>query len=606
MPQTKDIPTHPGTRHTLRFQVLAIAACLVLGALMILNTQMGGEGMWFWYATVFHHGAKLYSGLHIVLQPLYLLETNAWMTLFGVKSFAYETPSILHCLALAIGILLILRECTWPDWQKAIFLLGTFVIIIDGHSYRFDDYHVVAEEIILFALLFMLYLARALEPRRQLIDSAALGILSGLAVTTRLTDGAALLVATAIIIPFLTRGKKLPALAVYFIAAALTLLFIVSLTGDTFSAYLSNSLIHAAGSKGGTGSILAAPFAMFVNTIKLAYNLRRRMTFDITVLFVIGYLIQRFWKPAVPYITLIQLTLATLIFYRDPQGIQDGELIVLLVLYLTPLMYLLAPLVAARFAIARASHTPWDPREAIVLLPLAEWASYSAGAAAEPVTNYYAPVSLLLLLIPTIQPFRRLPIWVRYSIITVMAMAAFSGISSKYKTPYYWQNYRTTRMFERRVWYTHPTYGTLYIDSDLLNFSQMVCKDIGAVPGQPGPELLSIPYPYPNYFCNTPPWHNYVQTFFDTSPRATIERLMQELDTAPPQYIVYQRQLKIMKGSEHLYNHDRPWAQRDLDTMIMNKLATGQWQLLDKSLYISRPPVTNDPDAAWYIIRTHP
>ena len=140
----------------------------------------------------------------------------------------------------------------------------------------------------------------------------------------------------------------------------------------------------------------------------------------------------------------------------------------------------------------------------------------------------------------------------------------------------------------------------MYIDRDLLYLSKSICSDIGANPGVTHPELLSLPYPFPNYFCDTPPWHNYVQTFFDTSTRASIEHLMSELDTAPPQWIVYQRQLNIMVGAERLYNHGRPLAQRDLDRMILQKLASGQWTLVGFSDYLGHE------GGGWFVIRTRP
>ena len=151
-------------------------------------------------------------------------------------------------------------------------------------------------------------------------------------------------------------------------------------------------------------------------------------------------------------------------------------------------------------------------------------------------------------------------------------------------------------MFHDREWYHHPVYGPLYIDHDLLQFSEAVCRDIHVDKGQP--DLLSMPYPFPNYFCNTPPWHGYVQTMFDTSTSASIHHLEDELNRDPPQFIVYQRQLNILGGAERLYNHGQPLPQRDLDTLMMNKIATGKWRLVQKRQYL-----VGD---GWYIMQTHP
>ena len=74
--------------------------------------------------------------------------------------------------------------------------------------------------------------------------------------------------------------------------------------------------------------------------------------------------------------------------------------------------------------------------------------------------------------------------------------------------------------------------------------------------------------------------------------------MMRELNTAPPQWIVYQRQTHILDGAERLYNHGQPLAQRDLDTMILQKIAAGEWKLVDKRNYLE--------GEGWYVIQTRP
>jgi hypothetical protein len=84
---------------------------------------------------------------------------------------------------------------------------------------------------------------------------------------------------------------------------------------------------------------------------------------------------------------------------------------------------------------------------------------------------------------------------------------------------------------------------------------------------------------------------------------------MSELETAPPQWIVYQRQLKIMSGQEGVFHHGQALPQRDLDEMIMRKIATGQWQLVGKSNYLLAQMVDEKNYQAgdgWLIIRTRP
>lgn len=603
-------------RETLGYEGAAIFVCLLLGLAMVVNTQMGGEAMWFWYASVFHSGAKLYSGLHTPLQPLFLLLTDGWMTLFGRRFVVTEIPSILQILLLSFGMFLVLRESRWPNWQKAIVLVAAFVLTVGGRSYRFDDYHVMAEEMVIYALVLLLWMARSEEPAPKLAMSAALGLICGMAITTRVTDGVALLTSSVFCMLFLLPSKRLIHVILVIATSALTVLFVVHLTGDTFSAYISSTIFRAAASKGGTGSIFAAPFLTMRNTLLLLLHLRKRLLFEIVVVLGVCPAVYLYWRRGARYIAVIQAVLVVLICLSSRVQLHDfatGTMIDVVVLAATSAMYVSAAVVAVRMLYwiiaGRRSGVRWDRREVLILVPLALWASYSASAAGDPLMNYYAPVGVLMLLVTIWEPFGRQSEWANSAFVTLLALMVISGVSAKIITPYAWQNYNTYPMFEHREWYHHPVYGEMYIDRDLLNLSLSVCKDIGSVPGKNAPELLSIPYPFANLFCDTPPWHDYVQTFFDTSTRATIEQLIHELETAPPQYIVYQQQLGILEGAERLYNHGRPLAQRDLDTLIMAKLATGQWRLLEKSDYLApkHPESWYDPRKnGWYVIQTHP
>jgi hypothetical protein len=182
-------------------------------------------------------------------------------------------------------------------------------------------------------------------------------------------------------------------------------------------------------------------------------------------------------------------------------------------------------------------------------------------------------------------------------------------MTDKIIDPYTWLLFYSSPMFENRQWYQHPVYGPMYVERDLLQFMEPVCEEIER--GNPKPELLSMPFSNPNYFCNTPPWHGYVQTFYDTSTRSTIEKLIGELQTAPPQWIVYQRQIKVLALQEKTYHKGQPLAHRDLDTLIMRKIAMGQWQLVEKSNYLLSSPLPPDKvpyqeGDGWYVIRTRP
>ena len=582
-------------------QLLAIVVCALFGIAMIANTQMEGEASWFWYATLLQKGVRLYADLHLPLQPLFVLETSAWMHLFGRHELALAALSLVHVLLLSFGFLFILRSSDWPGWIKAILVTSAFVIFLQAPAYRFDDYHVIAQICIVYSLFLLLKLQTNLPRPQQLLFAIALGILSGLACTTRLNDGAALAAAAAVITFFLVPRHRLLLVATHLVAAALTLRFVIALTGDSFQVYLANSLFHAAASKGGTSNIFKDPFLLFVNALKVQRIGGKRVLLFLAAITLLALLLQRLTRLRVRHIVLLQLALSAVVFALCPHASQQELLLGLLVFTLSILLilisYLLTPIVFAGTLAAALGRLPrWNSRFILLLLPVAEMASASASTAAQPRQGFFAATALCLLLVPLVWPAAAVAPWLRASFTTVMVLLGVTGITSKGLVPYSWQNYLVDRMFTNRAWYRNPVNGPLYVERDLLNLSTAICTDIDHAGGSR--DLLSLPFSYPNYFCGITPWHGYVQTYFDTSTRSTINHLIHELETDPPHWIVYQRQLDVLRGQEWLYHHSQPLAQRDLDELIMQRLATGQWTLIEKRDYL-----VGD---GWFIIRTHP
>jgi hypothetical protein len=590
------------------WQSLAIVFCVLFGLAMIVNNQLQGEAWWFWYATLFHGGAKLYADLHLALQPLVVLQTDAWIRLFGIKCLVTEIPSVLLVLVLCLGIFLVLRESDWPDWQTAIVLAGAFLICVECSAYRFDDYHVVEDtSFTLYSMVVLLKAAKAEAKARQLLLAAGLGILSGLTITTRLNDGLASMAAAGLCLLFLVRKRKLAVAGVFALAAAVTVVLVVRLTGDSFSDYISNSVIRAAGARGGTRHISTAPFEMFYNAFRTLRGQRWLVLWAAGIV-AVSAVVQHYWKGRFRYLVALQLGMAGLVYVFSSRthraGLREGAFYSLMVLSLCLLSYLLPLVVAARYLIWRTGHgkCEWDPREILVLFPLAELASTSASTGGTVLLVYWSPIALLLLLFPVIQPFRRQASWLNPTLVSAMVLMGSFAVSEKIHNPYGWLHFQSKPMFEDRQWYRHPVYGPMYMDKDQLNFILPVCQAIGT--GDPKPELLSMPWAYPNYFCDTPPWHGYVQTFYDTTTRATMEHLMDELNTAPPQWIVYMRTTDDLATIEQVMNGGRPLPHRYLDQLIMQKIATGQWQVVQRSDYLFR--WKKDEQDGWYVIRTRP
>jgi len=585
-------------------QSLAVLFCVLFGVAMIANTQLGGEGMWFFYATYFHQGMKLYADLHLVLQPLYALEAAGWIRLFGTRCIVTEIPSVLQVFVFCLSLLWILSESDWPDWQKGILLASAFIISIQCTAYRFDDYHLSADTFIFFSLALLLMFARSERESQRLQLVAVLGVLSGLTITTRVNDGVALLAAVAICLLVLAPTRRLLCAGLLVATAAVTVVLVVELTGDSFHDYLFYSVLKAAASKGGSSNILASPLLLGWNALTAVFRTllsRKWASLSLIAIVCLYAFLHRYRSNWVKYIVPVQLTLfsASLLCSRSVRDqLVTGGFVYMFFFPSVAACYFLTPIVLARTLRSKKKGSPpWDKREILLLLPLAELASASTSTAAQTYNGFlFSQVGMFLLLFPVLFSARKHAAWMSASFVSIMILLGLSGAIAKVRNPYSWLNYKSSPMFHNRQLYQHPVYGTMYIDRDLLHFIAPVCSEIRQ--GDPHPELLSMPYSYPNYFCDTPPWHGYVQTFFDTTARSTVNHLLDELNVAPPEWIVYQRQVEVMHKQQSFYSPHQPLPQQQLDALMLQKIASRKWQLIEKKDYLAGD--------GWWIIRTRP
>jgi hypothetical protein len=208
----------------------------------------------------------------------------------------------------------------------------------------------------------------------------------------------------------------------------------------------------------------------------------------------------------------------------------------------------------------------------------------------------YAPIGLALLLVTLIFEVPTTPSWQRGLVLTVYMAVAASGVLFKVMLPQRWQYYISEPMFVQREVIFHPHYGLMIVDGRSKGFFDDVCNTVK----KPGatPELLSMPYSYANYYCEIPPWRQYVQTYYDTSSAEIVNRIIAELGTAPPKWLLYERQLKILKSTEFFFNQGKPIPHRALDALVVSELKTGAWTIvLEKQMH---------PGDEWLLIRTAP
>ncbi len=578
-------PAHRGRLYT----TCAACFCLLFGLAYIANIHPIGDGLWYWYATLVRGGAKLYTDLHFNLQPFYVLATAAGQVVFGSGWIASKVVPALQLLLYVLMLFFVVRRIPWRDWERAVLLLAVFGIMIATPFFRFDDYHITTN---LFEMASIVLLLRLQERRSSvavcMVTAVLLGLLGGLSTANRLNDGAALIVANALALVFSVSHRRrlaLPALALSLASAAAGLFGTVRLTGDGVHAWARESIFRAAQIKGGTHHIALIPLRLPFKVLHLAHFWPNDAAGIYCAIVVIGVLLP---LPAMVASTdarrrratwlivafVLLATYPVIVWYC----LLGGFITPICDIAIVPLYGLNIWILCRMILVARgAGPLPWDRRETLLLIPFLQLlaAAATAGISMPMATP---PLATSLLLLPLALPVRIPQGWPRQALVTALCFFAVVAYPPKWVHPYFWHKYDAGPMFEGRVIYRHPTLGPMLIERDQLNVIKPMCDKIQQ--STPGGDLLSLPYPYPNYFCGLPPWHGYVQTWFDTSTRQTIQHLDAELETAPPKWIVYQRLLSTMDIHEAVFTNGQKLPQRELDALIVRKVATGQWHVM--------------------------
>jgi hypothetical protein len=573
---------------------------------MIANIQSAGDGGWFWYATYFINGKRLYSDMHLALQPLFVLETASFITLLGKGWLVSKIPAVFNLIAYCFGLLLLTRQSSLPDRMKALILGCAFFISIAFEAYRFDDYHVPVDCFLLYSIVLLLKLQKTVSARLRFGLVVGLGILAGLSLTTRLNDGAALVVGVAASIFCLVPSRKLASIALFGLISMLTIVLIVHLTGDSFHDYAMFSIFRAAGSKGGAANVLLYPLQLPWNALG-SLRTHSYVALDLYAFGVAAVWMFLFHFPVITgnHRRLIRISLLILLVLLPPQihhlyrGLYKSDFTVALTAIGVPVAYILGLLVFFRFI--RSQFLPaaeWNGREILLLIPFGQLVAGSMSSGGQHI-GLYQPLAVMMLVLPFASPIHVRKQSTRSFMMVLVTLMACSCAVYKIRVPLFWHSYREKPMFLERQFYYHPVYGPMIIDKDQLSFIGEICGRIG--PGSQV-ELLSLPFPYANYFCNVAPWHGYVQTFFDTSSKETIFGLMQELQQTPPKWIIYQRQLENLELHENTYNQGKPLPHRYLDEMIEQKINSGKWEAAYTNTYEERPGWGNE----WILIRTRP
>jgi hypothetical protein len=581
------------------------AGCIVFGLALIANTQSAADGGWFWYAVFFGSGKRLYADMQLPLQPLFVLETASLLALLGKGWIVSKIPACIHLVAYCLGLLLLVGHSDLSDRGKALILGCVFFFSISFEAYRFDDYHVLADCFVLYSIIVLLSLQKSVTPGQVLALTSLLGVLSGLTLTTRLNDGAALVVGVVLALLCLAPSRKFASIMIFGLVSTVTVSSIVHLTGDSFHNYAAYSIFNAAGSKGGSSNVLLYPLQLPWNALHslsarwyVALNL-----YGFAVAIVWLYLVK--WSvTSGPHRRLIRIVLF-LIFLVLPlkvhhlyRGLFNGDFLIAWSAIAIPAAYILGGWVLVRFMRwLFLPATSWNRAEILLFLPLGQLASASMSSGGHH-EGLYQPLAILMLILAFASPITIRRQSTRASMLAFATLLMCCCVVYKERTPFKWHTYRAALLFVQRQWYHHPIYGPMLIETAQLELFHRICAQLETASQS---ELLSLPFPYANYFCSIPPWHGYVQTFFDTSNKETIFSLTEELRQAPPSWVLYQRQMDNLKMHEDRFNQGKPLPHRYLDQMIEQKIDTGNWEPVYTSTYVQSPGWRNE----WILIRTN-
>lgn len=563
------------------------------------------DGVWKSYGQLLLNKENIYSDLEIVAQPLMIL-IHALIIKVYPNSLIFE--KIIFFL-ISIGYLHSLKllvELTKKSYfEKLIIYLSLFFTGILFEAYRFDDYHSIANTFIFYSIYFSFKYLKTNNIKYILI----LGILCSLTLLTRLNQGFTLLI-ICLLLPLLVNKKYyakaehlLYLLIPFFIIFFLTMFIISENTHDWYTSTISNGLEIKTSSKNFINlNIFSTPLNLFRNSldhiIKSLSSALLQKKINLTTLLVILFFINtlnlktekvyKFLLNSFLLFTLINLHLT------KPTGVVPiQEIIPLSILSLS----LITIYYASKIIYNLTKKKEFDKKIILILFPflLFFFESFSSGGY---LNSLYFPMMLSIYIFLLFDSFYS---YNKFLYLIFLIFILINGFTYKLENPFSWHSYKSLTFYEfyktssngigikNYLSSSNDSLGYHLIDFQLYNLISPVCDLVDL-----SSNLISIPHPFPNYYCNVNLWNNHVQSFFDTTSSKNMEILYENIKNNPPKYIFYQRDIINLKGHEEIFKIDPIF--RDLDTLIMHNIQNKLWEVIYTS--------SSYPPSNWLLILT--
>ena len=556
---------------------IVAATCFALGVWSLAYIQSAGDGMWYFYAKALLRGDRLYSDLHVVLQPAFVMLNALGIVLFGDTFLGQKAIFVVVLAAYIILSVALITRIRASGSVHAFVFAAFFFASTHFCAYRFDDYRALEDVLTLAVVIFALRYMDG-EGRQPWTNSVLIGSCLGFALLTRINDGVFLFAAVSVAYFFRRHPGGIGHYCALVGSIVITAASVFVAIGDSIGAWAEATIFSAAAVKGGGAGLLTYPSSLIKHSI--TWVLANQMA-------LVPLLIQ--WLTAAILTCFIaNRGSSRILVLSGVMGVAGYALIVSIfhhfdTIYSYAVVAFLATLL---YCVARFSwwFGEWrnggvtlsgSGRQVLFLIPIGLYFSGSMSTGGY-MGGVFFPLALVLAI--WCLTFDKLQVDKFFGALAVVACIQIAVFGAWYKqvNPYSWNSYNSASLFKPRALTTTEKLGKMPIEPDLLKFIEPIC----AIVAPANEALLSVPFPYANYFCGVPLWKGHVQLFFDTTPKSSVDNLIADLNRAPPRYILYQREMDLMRRHEIIYHSGNPLPQRALDVFILRRIESGHWKIV--------------------------
>jgi hypothetical protein len=568
--------------------------CFVFAALLLGYVLSPGDGYWQLHAELLNTGSRLYSDLGTNQQPLYFLISAASSVVFPHTILGQRIFVLAIVLGYVLFIYLACRSVTKSAYVSAALQMAVFFTAINPTFFRFDDYHTLTHAGV-FASVYLTvrYIADRDGLRRYVASQV---VIATIVFLTRINDALAI-VATVGVVVLLKEGvsRVLLPLTAWSVALALTIVgLVLLLLGEGPAVWLNSTLIEASAAKGGS-SLLHYPWTLLSKSLTFVGS--PRMTSLPVLILPLAAGLGLSWRlrrePRAANLAVAVTGIYCIVVMR--WGYHPDIFLTLsaFVVVGSTLAVALLGIGASWIRVRDGASRPIWWTLAFYPFFLSVFGSLSSGGEFGPLRT---PSAVALLVLPMVF-FERLGHSFRHgtrlAFVLLCAVLAAYGVWTKFHHPWTWWNYRVSPPGPSSNLRDNDRLGPHVISAELAEFIDPICARVKG-----GETLFSTPFSFANYYCGVPTWRGYIQTWFDLSTKAKIDRVLLDLHRQPPAFILYQHVEEALRHHEDLFNEGRPLPYRQLEAHIRDRVERGEWHIVHESRAF--------PDSHWLLIKTAP